>query len=293
MQRDRKLGRGLGQLLGGGQATAASPAPEPVDAGPMRKIAIDRIDPNPWQPRATFDAAALEDLVNSIRTQGLLQPITVRARRDRFQLVAGERRVRACRELGMTEIDAVVREVTDQQMLEWAILENLQRSDLDPIETARSFRRLIDEFTLTQDEAARRLGQSRAHVANTLRLLELPGEVLELVSRGTLAPGAARALIAIPDRARQISLARKVATDGLSVRQVEDLVRDVKRESAPKAIPTKEPNRAAAEDELQQALGTKVRIEGSKGKGVVKIAYHSERHLNELFKKLVGLGAEA
>jgi ParB family transcriptional regulator, chromosome partitioning protein len=287
MQRERKLGRGLGQLISSERARAAS-VPEtasPPEGRVLKRLTLEQIDPNPWQPRKSFPSNELEDLVNSIRSQGLLQPITVRPRRDRYELVAGERRVRACKELGHVDIDAFIMEAADQQMLEWAIIENLQRASLDPVETARSFRRLMDEFVLTQDEASRRLGQSRAHLANTLRLLDLPVEILEFVSRGTIAPGAARALIAVADRSSQGALAKRISDEGLSVRQVEALVRDLRRKKDAR-VKTVEPNRAAAEEQLQEALGTKVRIEGKGGKGVIKIAYHSDRQLNELFRRL-------
>ncbi|MBC8117571.1 MAG: ParB/RepB/Spo0J family partition protein [Candidatus Saccharimonas sp.] len=257
----------------------------------VKKLAISKVDPNPWQPRTEFGVGELDELISSIREQGLLQPITVRSRAHQFQLVAGERRLRACRELGWTEIEALVIEASDQQMLEWAVIENLQRATLNPVDTARSFRRLISEFSLTQDEAARRLGQSRAHVANTLRLLDLPVEVLALVSRETLAPGAARALLGISDQGKQRQLAERVTKDQLSVRQVEDLVRGLKRASLARSTePATDPNRDSAAEDLQRALGTKVRIVGGPTRGSIRIEYHSDRQLQDLYRRLSSAG---
>lgn len=315
MQRERKLGKGLGQLMSGGPKsptpppqtaptglsaeTPPPPQPAPVVPGRedapggrrVRKIPIARIAVNPWQPRVDFPTEELEELIASIREQGLIQPITVRERTGGFQLVAGERRLRACRELGWTEIDALTIEATDQQMLEWAIIENLQRASLNPVETAQSFRRLIDEFALTQDEASRRLGQSRAHVANTLRLLELPADLLGHVSRGTIAPGAGRALLGLSDHAKQRQLAERIVKDQLSVRQVEDLVRALKKatpaRTAEEAPVGSDPNRDAAAQELQDALGTKVKIVGSGARGTIRIEYHSQRQLRELYDRLL------
>ncbi len=308
MQRERRLGKGLGQLLSGGtrakeqasavskaEGTAPSPALSPVPAElsgrRVLKISVQKIAPNPWQPRVAFAAGDLDELITSIKEHGLIQPVTVRSKSNGFQLVAGERRLRAVRELGWSEIDALVIEATDQQMLEWAIIENLQRADLNPVETARSFRRLIDEFSLTQEEAARKLGQSRANVANTLRLLELPPEVLSLVASQVVAPGAARALLGLPDRTTQKAMADRIAKEQLSVRQVEELVRGLKKAGAVK--PSKlaaDPNREAAAEELQRALGTKVQIVGSANRGSIRIDYHSARELQELYKKFIALG---
>jgi ParB family transcriptional regulator, chromosome partitioning protein len=245
MQRDKKLGRGLGRLLGSGPAASPAPVMAPelakaVDA-PSRavlKVDISAVDANPWQPRTDFPTTELEELMGSIREQGLLQPIVVRRRAQRYQLVAGERRLRACKELGWTAIDAIVIDATDQQMLEWAVIENLQRSALNAVETARSFRKLIDDFGLTQEEAARRLGQSRSHVANMLRILDLPGEILVHVSRGTIAPGAARALLSLGERDQQKTLAAKIVDEGLSVRAVEDAAKSRRRLEIPRRAPT-------------------------------------------------------
>jgi ParB family chromosome partitioning protein len=309
MQRERRLGKGLGQLLSGGgrakeEATPVSPAPGTpsspatiaAEASGRRvgKIPVAKIQPNPWQPRVEFTSAELDELMASLKEQGLLQPITVRARTNGFELVAGERRLRAAKELGWTDIEALVVDATDQQMLEWAVIENLQRASLNPVETARSFRRLIDEFSLTQDEAARRLGQSRANLANTLRLLDLPPEVLALVANHSVAPGAARALLGLSDRSQQKMLADRIAREQLSVRQVEEIVRGMKKsvQAAPKQA-SGDPNRVAAAEDLQRALGTRVAIVGSQQKGSIRIEYHSSRELQDLYKKLVGLGDES
>ena len=310
MQRERRLGKGLGQLLSGGPRAKdqASPAPKVEDPKPspaaptalplpepagrrVNKLAIQKIAPNPWQPRVEFAAGELDELITSIKEQGLIQPVTVRSKASGYELVAGERRLRAVRELGWPEIDALVVEATDQQMLEWAIIENLQRANLNPVETARSYRRLIDEFSLTQDEAARKLGQSRANVANTLRLLDLPPEVLSLVSAQIIAPGAARALLGLSDRVAQKALADRVAKEQLSVRQVEELVRGMKKTgttTTSKVAP--DANREAAAEELQRALGTKVQIVGGANRGSIRVEYHSARELQDLYKKFIAIG---
>lgn len=237
----RGLGKGLNALLG--QANDADKLRKPVsyvnkeimganrqaaNTADILRIPVEMIDPNPFQPRMSFDQEALNELAASISTLGLIQPVTVRRMGgDRYQIISGERRYKACRIAGMTTIPAYVRDTDDQGMLEMAIVENLQRENLDPIELAMSYQRLIDECSLTQDKLADRVGKKRATVANTLRLLKLPAKVQHDIKVGLLSTGHAKALLSIEDTATQEKLCDLVIRDGLSVRALEDMVRQI------------------------------------------------------------------
>jgi ParB family chromosome partitioning protein len=252
-------------------------------------IPLDRIDRNPFQPRADFDPVALDELQRSIREKGVIQPVTVRRRGDRYQLVSGERRVRAARGAGLTRIPAYVIQVeSDEEMLELALVENLQRSQLNPIEIGISYRRLIEECRLTQDEVSQRIGKDRTTVTNYLRLLKLPEEIQAAVRHGELSGGHARALVAIEDERRQLTLFRKIVKRGLSVRQVEQLVRE---RGVPKKVPR--PSRArvpsaavsSSEDRLREVLGTRVVIRTqSSGRGEILIEFYSADDLDRLLE---------
>ena len=245
----RGLGKGLGALLGEiGAETEPRRAPvgyvnkeiagaRPVqDRGDILRIPVDLIEPNPFQPRTAFDPAAREELAQSIRTFGLIQPITVRRMADgRYQIISGERRFRACSMAGLDLIPAYVREANDQGMLEMAIVENVQRADLDPIEVALSYRRLIEECDLTQEQMAARVGKSRVSVTNFLRLLRLPAKVQHDLKVGLLSVGHAKALLALEDPSDQETLCDLAVRGGLSVRQLEEKVRALLREPAAKA----------------------------------------------------------
>ncbi len=284
----KKLGRGLNALIG---TTSRTPQPPPAAATPAtttppgREIPIDLIDPNPWQPRREFAQAEIDELADSIRANGLLQPILVRKTGVRFQLVAGERRLRATRQTGAQSIAANVTEVTDRQMLEWAIVENLQRKDLNPIEAALAFKRLMEEFALTQEQVSARVGQSRPHVANTLRLLELPGDIREMVSRGTLSAGAGRALLAVPNAAEQRRLAEQVAAGKATVRDVE-AAGARKKDVRPSTASARSANLKVVAQELQSHLGTKVEILGTATRGRVILSYFTGDDLNKIYALL-------
>lgn len=242
MSKDQRgLGKGLGAILG--EVSTIEPARKPVGylnkevLGPRTKpagtdivrIPVDMIEPNPYQPRMSFDQESLDELTASIRTLGLIQPITVRRLfDDKYQIISGERRYKACRQAGMTMIPAFVRDATDQGMHEMALVENVQRQDLDPIELALSYQRLIDECSLTQDEMADRIGKSRSTVANTIRLLKLPAKVQHDIKVGILSQGHAKAIISVDDPELQMQLCDIVVRDGLNVRQLEALVRKIK-----------------------------------------------------------------
>jgi ParB family chromosome partitioning protein len=233
----------------------------------------------------------MEDLIRSIQRHGVLQPINVRRVGDRYQIIAGERRWRASQELGTAGIGAIIVEATDQDMLQWAIIENAQRQDLNPMELADAFRRLIREFQFTQEEVAERVGQSRAHVANTMRLLELPDEIQSMVSRGTISAGAARALLAIKSKGDQLRLARDVEGGSLTVRQLE-AIGARKRVAEARSPHRIDPNLAEVAEELQAALSLRVRISGTPKRGTVMVSYHSPSELARLHRRFLAAGNE-
>ncbi len=263
------------------KAEAPQANTEDSDRNGARQIAIDRISPNPYQPRRDFDPTALAELANSIQQQGVLQPLIVApAENDhQFILIAGERRLRAAREAGLAEVPCVVRDATAQQMLEWALIENIQRTDLNAIERAKAYRDYLKRFELTQAEGAERLGQARTTVVNHLRLLDLQADVQSMVADGRLSFGHARALAGLVDAPqRQIALAKKAVNDGLSVREIEKLVA-----AGATAAPEK-PERASkpayirdVEERLTQAVGTKVAVQPGRRKhsGRIVVEYYS------------------
>lgn len=274
----RRLGRGLDFLISGEAA---------VEDVPARFVGLSSIRPNPYQPRRNFDDGALAELAASIRRQGVLQPVVLREVEDGYELIAGERRWRAAHEAGLEAIPAVIRDADESQMLELALVENLQRSDLNPIEEAAATAAFIERLGLTQEDAARRLGKSRPAVANSLRLLELSGDLRELVSRGTLSAGHARALLSLADVEAQRSLARRIEADGLSVRATEEAVRDGRKAKTPKAVVEAPAHITALEDRLRQALGTRVRVKARRGKkGRIEIEYFSYEELDRLLEIL-------
>lgn len=279
----RRLGRGLDALL---------PGLEQREDDLVRSVPCASVEPNPEQPRRSFDPQALEELAASIRVHGVLQPVIVRAvGGGRYQLVTGERRLRAAGMAGLTELPAIVREFSDAEMAEIALVENLQREDLNAVEEAQALQRLVDEFGLTQEELARRLGRSRPAIANSLRLLQAAPEVRRAVASGELTAGHARALLGM-DGDMQVVLARRISTGGLSVREAERLVQRatagaaVRRQSA--ATREAEPEWRAAEERLREALGTRVRIRGDLRQGVVEIAFFGPGDLERLLELLAG-----
>ncbi len=295
----RGLGRGLGALI---MDTALTPAtPEvvaQVEAGGVRMVAIDHLLPNPHQPRASFDPAALEELAASIRTHGIIQPLVVTAAPDQpayYWLIAGERRWRAAKMAGLAEAPVIVREATPQQLMEWALVENVQRADLNAIEEATAFQALMDEFGLTQAEVAERVGKSRPAIANTVRLLSLPVEAQQAVIDGQISAGHARALLGLPDHLAIRRALPDVIKHELSVRQTEALVR---RLSAPAPEPA--PSQAQASPELQQhlqflenrfrsALGTKVSLNRNPdGAGKLIVHFYSDEDLESIYRLIAG-----
>ena len=284
MIKPKGLGRGLDALLDRAEA-------RPTATDKLATARIDQLQPGRYQPRTRMDEAALEELAASIRSQGLMQPILVRpVAAERYEIIAGERRWRASRLAGLAEVPIVVRDVPDQSALAMALIENIQREDLNPLEEASGLQRLIDEFRLTHQEAADAVGRSRAAVTNLLRLLNLPKSVQDLVYSGALEMGHARALLAL-DGTRQADTARNVAAKGLSVRETEALVQEILN---PKQKPAKTKARASRdvqrlEEELSEALGTTVEIKtGKKGTGKLVLHYMSFEHLDDLIARLRG-----
>ncbi|HYD89563.1 MAG TPA: ParB/RepB/Spo0J family partition protein [Vitreimonas sp.] len=275
-------------------APVAAPAPAQTQAaasdGP-RSIPIDLVQRNPQQPRKHFDEADLSELASSIRTHGVLQPILVRPIADgRFEIVAGERRWRAAQRAGLHSIPAVIRELNEVEVLEIAIVENVQRTDLNPIEEAQGFQALIDRFGRTQQEIADAVGKSRPHIANMLRLLALPDDLQEMVRDGRLSSGHARAILTAPDPR---GLAQKAITEGLNVREVERLAQIAKDEKhgprvTPGGIETKSADTRALEQSLSNALGLEVTITDKNGAGEVKIAYKTLEQLDDVIRRLRG-----
>ena len=303
----KALGKGLGSLIPQAPrptrpAPASSASPAAADEPNPRaghsgesQIDVDRIHPNPRQPRQDFNEEALAELTQSLRSQGLIQPVVVRPRGDgHFELIAGERRWRAAQRAGLHRIPAVVRDVPDAKLLELALIENVQRAELNAIEEAQAYQVLLQDLGLTQEAVADRVGKSRVTVTNVLRLLQLPRQVQERVRRGKLSMGQARAILGIATANAQIELAERVEKEGWSVRQVESWVARLSRdEAAParkSAAARKDPNVEAAEQKLQRALGTRVRIVGRGKGGRLELHYFGPDELDRLYGLLLEAG---
>ncbi len=274
------LGRGLDVLL---------PQTDTLNQNMVREIAIEDIDPNTDQPRKEFDKEALEQLSQSIQEAGLLQPIIVVENGSRYRIVAGERRYRACRLAGLSVIPCIVRNMSMVQQMEAALIENLQREDLNPIEEAVAIRALITECDYTQEEAAKRLGKSRPAIANSLRLLNLPAEIAQMVSAGELSAGHARVLAGIEDETRQLKLANECIENGYSVRKLEVLAKEetvVPTVKAKPAAKTMSPELSAFQDAMREALGAKTVFSGNEKKGKITISYNSAEELENIFQAI-------
>jgi ParB family chromosome partitioning protein len=286
------LGRGLAALIPGAKPPEAPAALAAAGRGAdgLRTIAIEEIHPSPGQPRKQFDDARLDELAASIKAQGIIQPLVVRLREGGgYELIAGERRWRASQRAGLHEVPAVVRDVAEKRAFEMALVENLQREDLNPIEEAQGFERLIEEFGYTQEALAGRVGKDRSTVANALRLLRLPTPVRALVTEGRLQMGHARALLGLESVEAIERLARRVVARELSVRQVEALVKR-ERDGGNEAAAPKAPSSSARDlgERLSRALGTRVRVvESGPGKGHLEVAYHSLDQLDAVLAKIL------
>lgn len=272
----KKLGRGLGELLGDALD----------DTGRVMDISIDEISPNPWQPRRDFDEESLNTLASSIRENGLIQPVVVRKKKDgTYELAAGERRWRAAKMAGLTVIPAISKEYDDRSMAEMALVENLQRKDLNPVDEGMAYRKLMDEYGLTQENISQKVGKSRPYVANMVRLLDLPEEVKDFLSKGQLTAGQARPLLGLESDAEKVQLARRIVKEGLSARKVEDIIREGK-EPKKKEDPPAAAFMKAVEEKLGLSVGSKVRIRIGKGKnahkGTISISFSNDEEFQRI-----------
>jgi ParB family transcriptional regulator, chromosome partitioning protein len=279
------LGRGLSALIPNAAELKAEPGTETAP----REIAVQRITPSPFQPRRTFDEVKIEELAASIRSQGVIQPLIVRPKGDEFELIAGERRWRAAMKAGLSHVPVVIRDASDHEALQLALVENLQREDLNPIEEASGYRRLQEEFHWSQEEMAERIGKSRPTVTNALRLLGLPTEVQQEVAAGNLPAGQARALLGLHTEPLIISACREVIAKGLSTRETEKMVRHLvigRKRRRPAALI--DPDLKSIVEELQRCLGTRVRLlpKARSAKGKIEIEYYSHADLDRIIGTL-------
>ena len=280
----RGLGRGLGALIPGAEAVEG--AGQEQGAGPVHDLEIASLSASPFQPRHEIAGPAFDELVASVRRYGVLQPIVARRANGGYQVVAGERRLRAAQAAGLTTIPAVVKDVSDREALEVALIENLRREDLNPVERARAYRRLVNDFGMTQDQVADATGGSRSSVANTMRLLELPQDVQDAVEKGRLSEGHGRALLSVPDHGRLVQIWQHVEKRGLSVRETEALIkatlRNVSRETISRRRPTRDPVLADLAAQLQERFGTGVSMLSKGKRGTIQIQYYSTEELERL-----------
>jgi ParB family chromosome partitioning protein len=292
----RALGKGLRSLIPeapqkGPVAVQELDPAVAADERVLELIDLDLIRPNRRQPRQQFDEGALDELANSLKNKGLIQPVVVRKLPEgSFELVVGERRWRAAQRAGLLQIPCIVREIPEDHLLEVALIENVQREELNPIDEAQAYRTLIEDLGLTQQEVSERVGKQRATIANIMRLLSLPGPVQEMIRAGTLTTGHAKAVASVgPDR--QEELARRIASEGLSVRQAERLATWFTSQAPvvkPRAAPRRDPNLVAAEETLQRALGTRVRIVQGKKGGRIELHFHGDEELSRVYDLVLG-----
>jgi ParB family transcriptional regulator, chromosome partitioning protein len=290
----KALGKGLSALLPASRTAPPPSSPTPkADPHPtgVLHVPIGKIDPNPLQPRTVFQAEKLGELAQSIRTNGVIQPLIVTLKNDRYQLVAGERRWRAALMAGLESVPAVVQDFATDRLLEIALIENIQREDLNPIEVSQAFDRLVKEIGLSHEQIAERTGKDRSTVTNLLRLLKLPADIQILLAERRLSMGHARAILGLPSPELQIQVAEKAASEGMSVRQVERLVQKMTTTRDPKTPEevTQDPNVKAAVLELERVLGTRVRIvEKSEQRGRIEVEYYSQDDLARIYEVIVG-----
>jgi len=278
------LGRGLGSLIPQRQSITEQVLPEAHHE--VLEISVKEIRENSRQPRTYFSPSELEDLINSIQEYGIIQPLIVTRSNGDYELIAGERRLRAARTLGLKTVPAIVRDATEQQKLELALIENIQRQDLNAVEEAIAYKALIEEFNLTQEQVSKRVGKSRSNIANILRLLELPEEILFAIKDGKISKSHARTLLAEPDLNKRLELFKKMLDGSVSVREAEARVggKNISKRSTSK----KDPNILAHEKKLREVLGTKVEITDSSGKGKISISYYSREEFLDLLDRLIG-----
>ncbi len=280
----KALGKGLSALI------PEKTVEEAVHKEEIVYVQSEQIKPNPFQPREDFNQQSIEELAQSIKEKGVIQPLLVRRRGDNYELIAGERRLRAANSLGLKEIPIIVRNVTDQDSLELALIENIQREGLNPIEEAHAYQHLIDKFKVTQEKISEVLGKARVTITNTLRLLKLPHEIQEEMKKGRISFAHGRALLEIEDANHQRSLAQEIIAKGLSVRELESLIKTSRPKSLKRKIGQgqREPIVAILEEQLQHALATKVRISKRKKRGHINIEFYSQEDLERIVKVIKG-----
>lgn len=277
------LGRGLGSLMGEAQSETGY-----VDQKEETKVSIDKINPNPNQPRTHFNETLLNELADSIRENGVLQPLLVRKKGEGYEIIAGERRYQASKIAGLEELPVIVKEVDDQKMLELALIENLQRSDLNPIEEAKGYRQLIKASGMTQEALSKAVSKSRSSITNSLRLLDLPEPVQQYLFDGRLTAGHARAILAVPYEEQRIKLADKVVAEGLSVRATENLAPLFSVGETPRASrPVMPQSYKRAARVLRQALNTNVKVKSTRGKNKIEIEFKDEEELTRILASMV------
>jgi ParB family chromosome partitioning protein len=292
VSKTRALGKGLGALI---------PQLEEDDLQNTQEISIEDIETNPYQPRRHFDPESLQELAASIKEHGVLQPLLVRKKDPGYQLIAGERRLRAAKQAGLSTVPVVVKALDDRTVMEIALVENLQREDLNPLEEAEAYQRLITEFNLTQEEVAKAVGKSRPAIANTLRLLNLPEPIQQLVANGQLTMGHARALLSLERPEEQLYISEKIITEKLSVRETEEIVRQTRLSGVSRETPGEEeekkqkerqkidPNLQAIIDDMTRLFGTKVRIKKNGERGKIEIEYYSPEEFERITEILLSL----
>ncbi len=293
--KNRGLGKGLEALFNSSEIDTKEISIEKTEESEQKGISfidINEIKPNQNQPRKVFDEEKLGELADSIKEHGLIQPVILRKAEKGYEIVAGERRWRACRKAGLKEIPCIIREFTDEQNMLIAIIENMQREDLNPIEEAEGLNQMITSFGMTQEQVSKSVGKSRPYITNALRLLKLPTEIREMLSMDQLSAGHARAIAGISDTEKQIRIAEYAVKEGLSVREIEKLI---KEESAPKKKASRKKAEKSAdvikvEDDLKQIMGTKVSLSQSGRKGKIEIEYYSRDELERLIEMLKSLG---
>jgi len=268
------LGRGLSALI----------SDEEQKRDYIDQLDVGRIKPNRYQPREEFNKEKLNELISSIKEKGVVQPILVRPSGNDYELIAGERRLRAVKSIGYTQIPAMIKDVDDMNAIELALIENIQREELNPIEEARAYQRLLDEFSFTQEMVGQAVGKDRATVANSLRLLALPKKIQEFLSKTMITAGHAKVLLSLSSAEKQIELSKKVINKGLSVRALEKLV--TKKKTAKRTAFTEDSNMRSIEERIQERLGTKVRINHGKKRGTIQIEYYSNGDLERILRVL-------
>jgi ParB family transcriptional regulator, chromosome partitioning protein len=274
----KALGKGLDALITDGVEST-------LPGVRVLSIDVDDIEPNRHQPRKSFDEEGIEELARSIKDNGLLQPVVVMRKGERYELIVGERRVRAARKAGLKEIPAMVKDQSEGKLLELALIENVQREDLNPVEEATAYRMILERDLVTQEELAGRLGKSRSYIANMVRILDLPRDVQEHVSRGTLSVGQAKAILSLDTEGERLALAWKILNEGLTVRQTEEIV---KKKNVPRGTitPKKDPSIAELEDKLRDRLGTKVTVNYRSGRGTIRIEFYTDDDLERIVEAL-------